>query len=204
MFDYLRASQCLPAAVPMAVKSLWSASFRKKPPKRRGISRRNRPPSIDVKVLQDLDSVDASSKSTVLSHGRQVPNFLYMSCQLHHAICLQRHLRSHTYWQSPLSIKVTISKHDSLRELSGIASHRRAPKRRGAYCEPKEPMPPPTIPPPCTKGPSFPAMSPAAMENTTPISFATSVLACAATWALGGDSRSPKTLKRSMLITTPA
>ena len=34
-----------------------------------------------------------------------------------------------------------------------------------------DPMPPPTMPPPCTKGPSLPAMIPAAMENTTPISF---------------------------------
>ena len=47
-----------------------------------------------------------------------------------------------------------------------------------------EPMPPPTMPPPCTKGPSFPAISPAAMEKTTPISFAISVLTCTATRAV--------------------
>ena len=55
----------------------------------------------------------------------------------------------------------------------------------GAHCEPMEPMPPPTMPPPCTKGPSLPAIRPAAMENTTPISFATSVLTCAALSRLG-------------------
>lgn len=38
-----------------------------------------------------------------------------------------------------------------------------------------DPMPPPTMPPPCTNGPSLPAISPAAMLNTTPMSFATSV-----------------------------
>ena len=47
---------CLPAAVPIAVKSLWSASFLKMPPNRRGISRRKRPPSIEVNVLQDQHS----------------------------------------------------------------------------------------------------------------------------------------------------
>ena len=38
----------------MAVKSLWSASLRKKPPNRRGISARKRPPSIAVRVLHKL------------------------------------------------------------------------------------------------------------------------------------------------------
>ena len=36
--------------------------------------------------------------------------------------------------------------------------------------------PPPTNPPPCTNGPSFPAMKPAAMLNAIPPSFATPVL----------------------------
>ena len=35
----------------MAVKSLWSASFLKYPPYRRGASARTRPLSIDVRVL---------------------------------------------------------------------------------------------------------------------------------------------------------
>ncbi len=36
-------------------------------------------------------------------------------------------------------------------------------------------MPPPTTPPPCTKGPSLPATTPAPMANTMPSSFAASV-----------------------------
>ena len=61
---------------------------------------------------------------------------------------------------------------------AGAADGLEASAVAGAHCEPMEPMPPPTMPPPCTKGPSLPAMSPAAIENTTPISFATSVLTC--------------------------
>ena len=41
-----------PAAVPIAVKSRWSASFLKKPPSRRGTSALQRPRSIDVNVLR--------------------------------------------------------------------------------------------------------------------------------------------------------
>ncbi len=48
----------------------------------------------------------------------------------------------------------------------------------GTHWEPRDPMPPPTMPPPCTKGPSLPAINPAAIENTTPINFATSVRTC--------------------------
>ncbi len=62
----------------------------------------------------------------------------------------------------------------------------------GTHWEPMAPMPPPTMPPPCTKGPSLPAISPAAIENTTPISFATSVRICAPTTPL---IRSPQCLR---------
>ena len=41
--------------------------------------------------------------------------------------------------------------------------------------EPMPPMPPPTMPPPWTNGPSLPAMTPAPMANTMPVSFATNV-----------------------------
>ena len=47
----------MPAAVPMAVKSLWSASFLKNPPNLLGISQRSRPPSMDVSVLQQPGAV---------------------------------------------------------------------------------------------------------------------------------------------------
>ena len=42
--------------------------------------------------------------------------------------------------------------------------------------EPAPPMPPPTMAPPCTKGPSLPAMTPAPMANTIPVNLAIRVL----------------------------
>ena len=51
-------------------------------------------------------------------------------------------------------------------------------QERSAYCEPMAEMPPPMIAPPCTKGPSLPAINPAAMLNTTPASLATNVRTC--------------------------
>lgn len=44
--------------------------------------------------------------------------------------------------------------------------------------DPMPPRPPPTIPPPCTKGPSFPAMSPDDIEKTIPTNFAINVFTC--------------------------
>jgi len=85
-----------PAAVPMAVKSLWSASFLKYPPTRR------------------------------------------------------------------LVLKVTLSLKRVVRVL-----------------EPIPPRPPPTMPPPWTKGPSFPAINPLDMENIMPTTLATNVF----TWS---------------------
>ena len=53
------------------------------------------------------------------------------------------------------------------------------PQRRGRFSpsalQPICPMPLPTTPPPCTKGPSLPAMSPAPIENMMPTSLATRV-----------------------------
>ncbi len=49
---------------------------------------------------------------------------------------------------------------------------------RGAHWDPMAPRPPPTMPPPCTNGPSFPAIMPAAIVKMTPVSLAIRVLTC--------------------------